>query len=321
VTQTPEPGAAHGKEPNPRRVLVVGASGFLGRSVVRSLAEEGLEVRGLVRDLAKGERVRENGGIPFVGDVLDERSLRAAATGCAGAIHLAANPSRDEEAMQVRVEGGRHLVEAARDAGISRLVIGSGYWVYPGQTEPITETSPVDPRGESLVNYETERLGLSAHAAGRLDVTVLRPGMVYGDGSWFRAVATSLRSGEYSVVGDGKNRWSFVSLGDAGRAFATVLRLGVGGEVYNVVDGSPAPLREFADFVAAQLGAAAPPSVSVEEAGAEMGAAVAQHLAADRPTSAEKLRALGWTPRYPTYRDGVPPLLREMFRHGSVRPS
>jgi nucleoside-diphosphate-sugar epimerase len=303
----------------PSRVLVVGASGFLGRSVVRALAEEGFEVRGLVRDRAKGERVRENGGVPWLGDVLDERALRAAIDGCTSAIHLAANPARDEDAMEVRVEGARRIIEAARAAGTSRLLVGSGYWVYRGQSEPISEDSPVRPLGESLVNFETERVALAAHSSGGLAVAVLRPGMVYGDGSWFRGLAAAIRSASYAVVGDGKNRWSFVALPDTGRAFATVLRAGLGGDVYNVVDDGPAPLREFADFVAAQLGVSPPRQISLEEAAADLGREVADHLAADRPTSNAKVRALGWHPQYPTYRDGVPPLLREMFRHASAR--
>ncbi len=205
------------------RVLVVGAGGFLGRAVVRALAEAGHEVRGLVRDAAKGELVRESGGIPFVGDLLDRRALRTAAEGCAAAIHLAAHPSKEEDATRVRVEGARELLGAAREGGIARVVIGSGYWVYPGMPTVITEESPVDPRGESRANYDAERVGLRANSPGSLDVLVVRPGMVYGPGSWFRQLAVSLRSGGYSVAGDGKNHWSFVSLPDTGTAFVQVL--------------------------------------------------------------------------------------------------
>jgi nucleoside-diphosphate-sugar epimerase len=301
------------------RVLVVGASGFLGRAVVRALADHGHEVHGLVRDSAKGERVRESGGVPFIGDILDLTSLRAAAKGCTFAIHLAAHPSRDEDATTVRVEGTRRLIETARSEGLTRLVIGSGYWVYGSQSDPITEESPVDPQGESKDDFEAERVGLRANSPGGLAVLVVRPGMVYGDGSWFRSLALSIRSGEYSVVGDGTNRWSFVALPDTASAFVQVLATGVGGEVYNVVDGQPAPLREFVDFVAAQLGGRPPPSISLEEAAAENGEVIAHHLAADRPTSNQKLVSLGWRPSLSSYRDGIPSVVREIFPRSSSR--
>jgi len=299
--------------------LVVGAGGFLGRAVVRALTEAGHEVHGLVRDPAKGELVRQSGGIPFVGDLLDRRALRTAARGCAAAIHLAAHPSKDEDAARVRVEGARELLEVAREGGISRVILGSGYWVYRGQPTLITEASPVDPRGEAQANYDAERVGLRANSPGSLDVLVVRPGMVYGPGSWFRALAVSVQSGGYSVVGDGKNRWSFVSLSDTGTAFVQILSAGVAGEVYNVADGNPASLREFVDYVAGQIGVAPPGSVSLEAAAADVGDVVAGHLAADRPTSNEKLVGLGWHARFPSYRDGVPGVLREIFPRAGGR--
>ncbi|MFI5415527.1 MAG: NAD-dependent epimerase/dehydratase family protein, partial [Candidatus Lutacidiplasmatales archaeon] len=308
------------RAPKDRRVLVVGASGFLGRSVVRALSKTGVDVRGLARDAIKGSQVRDDGGVPILGDILDGPSLKRATEGCWGVIHLAANPPPGVDPVRVRVEGTRNLVEAARREGVARLLIGSGYWVYRGRSALIDENSPVDPRGESRTNYDAERAGLEANSKDGLDVLVARPGMVYGDGSWFRGLAESIRSGEYRVVGDGKNRWSFIEQWDAGAAFEAVLRLGRAGEVYNLVDGNPAPLREFADFVAAELGVPPPRTVGLEEAANQMGDVVARHLAADRPTAGNKLRGLGWRPKFSSYRAGVPGLLRAMFPSGQATP-
>lgn len=299
---------------------MVGASGFLGRSAVRAFSSAGYEVRGLVRDPLKGVRVWEDGGTPVRGDILDIDSLQRAAAGCSGMIHLAANPPAGGDPSRVRVEGARNLVEAARRERVARLVIGSGYWVFRGQPALIHEDSPVEPRGESQTNYDAERTGLEANSPGGLEVLVVRPGMVYGNGSWFRGLAESIRTGEYRVVGDGANRWSFIDRRDAGTAFQAVLESGAAGEVYNAVDGHPALLREFADFVAAELGAPSPRSITLDAAVREMGEAVARHLAADRPTSNDKLRRLGWGAQISSYRDGVPGLLREMFPGAGTTP-
>ncbi|MCI4333328.1 MAG: NAD(P)H-binding protein [Thermoplasmata archaeon] len=298
-------------------VLVAGATGFLGRSVVRAISRTGIEVRGLVRDPRKQELVREDGGIPVSGDVLDVPSLRRALAGCGAVIQLAANPPPPTDPARVRVEGTQNIATAARREGVGRLVIGSGYWVYRGQAELIREDSPVDPRGESRLNYDAERAGLEANSPGDLEVLVVRPGMVYGNGSWFRDFAQAIGAGEYQVVGGGANRWSFVERGDAGTAFRAILESGMGAEVYNVVDGHPAPLRDFADLVAAELGAPSPPNLSLREAAHEMGEVITHHLAADRPTSADKLKALGWKPYFSSVQDGVPGLLREMFPRGA----
>lgn len=296
-----------------KTILVVGASGFLGQSVVRSLSRAGYEVRGLVRDLAKGAHVQEEGGRPILGDILDVRSLEQAAAGCSGVIHLAANPPDESDRARVRVEGARNIVAMAPRLGIRRVVVGSGYWVYRGQPKLIDEDSPVDPRGESQINYDAERASLAANSHGKLEVLVVRPGMVYGNGSWFRGIAEAICAGEYRVVGDGTNRWSFVDRWDAGNAFRAVLESGIAGEVYNVVDGHPAALREFINFVAQQLEEPPPSSIALETAIGEMGGTVAHHLAADRPTSNGKLSGLGWRAQVASYRDGVPDVLREMF--------
>ena len=294
-------------------VLVVGASGYLGRSAVRAFSKAGYEVRGLVRDPLKAGLVREDGGSPLVGDILDPRSVNEASAGCYGIVHLAANPPPPGDLTRVRVEGARNLVEAARGRGVRRFVIGSGYWVYRGQPKVIHEDDAVEPLGESQINYDAERAALGANAPGRLEVMVARPGMVYGNGSWFRGQAESIHEGTYRVVGDGSNRWSFVDRWDAGEAFRVILESGMAGEVYNVVDGHPAPLREFAEYIAGELGVPAPPSLDLQQAKRELGEDVARHLAADRPTSNEKLRGLGWRPKVPSYRDGIPDVLREMF--------
>ncbi len=298
---------------------MAGASGFLGLSLVRALSRNGYEVRGLVRDSLKRDRVRENGGTPILGDVLDPRSLQKAVAGCWGVIHLAANPPAESDLARVRVEGTRNLADAARRKKAFRLVVGSGYWVYQGQPNLIHESSPVEPRGESQINYDAERAGLEEHSHGSLEVLVVRPGMVYGDGSWFRGLADSIRAKEYRVVGEGANRWSFIDRWDAGTAFQAVLESGKAGEVYNAVDGHPAPLREFVDLVATELGVPPPPSITLEAGQREMGDVVARHLAADRPTSNDKLRGLGWRPRVARYRERVPSLLREMYPRNGPR--
>ena len=298
------------------KVLVAGAAGYLGSAVVRALVDDGNEVVGLVRDPRQTERVRAAGGTAAIGDLLDAESVDGAAGGCEAAVHLASATAEigvpGGRAERVRVEGTRTLLGLGRSGTLRRLVLGSGYWVYRASEEMITERSPVDPRGESRINYEAERAALAGNRSAGLEVLVVRPGMVYGDGSWFRSTFDAIRSGEYRLVGDGANRWSFVARTDAGTGFARVLRSGSPGEIYNLVDGRPAPWREFAEFLADALGRPRPARLSPEQADVAYGPDVAHHLAADRPTSAQKLAELGWRPRYPSYREGLTDLLARM---------
>ena len=299
-------------------VLVVGASGFLGLEIVRAFAQHGWEVRGLIRDPAKRGRVRSAGATPIVGDILEPSSLLAAASGADTIVHVAANPPADrggtDRSREVRVDGVRHLVAAARSGAVRRLLVGSGYWVYADQPGLITEESQVDPRGESRVNYDTEREALAANRPGELDVLIVRPGMVYGDGAWFRPVVTAIERDAYHVIDEGKNLWSFVSLPDTGTGFFTVATAGRPGEVYNLVDGHPAAWGEFATFVAQRLGHRAPATITFGSAAREYGPEIAYHLAANRATSSAKLQALGWQPKFPEFRSGVSEVLGRRSR-------
>lgn len=106
--------------------LVTGASGFVGWHVARKLLERGVSVRALVRP---SSRVRELDVETFVGDLRDAESLRRAAAGCAVIYHVAADYrlwARDpRELYQSNVDGTRNLLEAARAAGVERVVYTS----------------------------------------------------------------------------------------------------------------------------------------------------------------------------------------------------
>ena len=233
------------------RVAVVGAAGFLGSAVVAALTEQGHTVRGLVRSAAQSERISRLGAAPVRGDLVSGRGLAELLEGCEAAVHLAQAAEGDlEDRRRVRVEGGRRLVAAAGTAGVRRIVIGSGYWVYRSSPEPIVEDSPIDPRSISLVNFETEQVAREAASRERFEVVYVRPGMVYGDGSWFGEMVRELRAGTYRHLGDGSNFMSPIHLADAASAFGAILERGAPGATYLAVDEAPVRVHDFASFVA-----------------------------------------------------------------------
>jgi len=106
--------------------LVTGASGFLGWHVARVLLERGYSVRALVRP---GSRVTELDVEPVTGDLRDATSLDRATTGCGLVFHAAADyrlwAKDPNELYRSNVDGTRNLLEAARRAGIERVVYTS----------------------------------------------------------------------------------------------------------------------------------------------------------------------------------------------------
>lgn len=304
------------------KVLVAGASGFLGLSAVRAMAAVGHEVVGLVRTAQKGEVVAAAGGRPVVGDVLQISTLLAASEGCEALVHLAASADgaqRDlgpSQAAKVRVDGAYNLVAAARKTKVPRLIIGSGTWLHGDHKEPITETSRVDPYGTSMFNWQAERAALGANKPGELDIVVLRPGMVYGNGGWFKEMVDEIQAQTYRVPGDGANYWSPLHIDDCGEALRVVLENGKSGEVYLVADDEPVRLRALVDLIADELPVARPPAETIAEAAKRLGEPTARHLAATQVVRNAKIRALGWSPHVPSSRAGIRAVLLEMRKYG-----
>lgn len=294
------------------RVLVAGAAGFLGRSIVRAFARRGHAVVGLVRTPEQAPLLRADGGTPAVGDLLAPATLAAPLQGADVAIHVAqASGGSETNLREVRVQGAENLVAAAHAAGVRRLIVGSGYWVYADSEEPITEESAIAPRSISRVNFECEEVARRAAREGRIAISILRPGMVYGPGSWFREMVSEIRDGSYRYIAPGTNYLSPVHLSDAGEAFRVVAERWRNDETYLAVDDAPVPTREFAGFVADRLGTQVR-GIPFETAAAEWGEDLARLNSASRRASNRKLRGIGWTPRYPEYRAGVPEVLGQL---------
>jgi nucleoside-diphosphate-sugar epimerase len=291
------------------RILVCGAAGFLGNEVVRACARAGHDVHGLVRASSQREIVAHAGGTPVVGSVLEPERLREVVRDRDVVVHLAqAHDAGSPHARAVRVDGTARLVAAMRERGVRRLVVGSGYWVYRTNPGTISEESPLEPLGLSRINFEAEEQA-RAGAKDGIEVVVVRPGMVYGPGSWFASMVEELRAGSYRYVGSGANRLSPVALTDTGEAYRRIVESAPAGTSYLVVDDEPVPTADFARTVAHRIGAPTPRGIPFEEAARAWGSDLARLNAADRAASNARLRTLGWSPRFPTFREGVPEVL------------
>ena len=111
------------------KVLVTGATGFIGGNLARELWRLGYEVRALVRPQSNRMAIEDTNIIPIEGDILDRPSIKRAVEGCEAVFHVAAAYtfwSRDpSEVFRTNVEGTVNVLQAARDAGVSRTVYTS----------------------------------------------------------------------------------------------------------------------------------------------------------------------------------------------------
>lgn len=170
------------------KLFVTGATGFIGRYLCRRLESTPHTLRCLVRDLEKARGLLP--GVELVaGDVTDPQSVRRGLAGCEGVVHLANVYSFWEKDpgvyRRVNVEGTRHVLEAALEAGVSRVVhISSAVIFGKPAGRPFTDETPPGPGRFSeyaRTKYEGDRLAWALHGQG-LPLVVLYPCGVLGAG-------------------------------------------------------------------------------------------------------------------------------------------
>jgi 2-alkyl-3-oxoalkanoate reductase len=298
------------------RVFVVGASGAIGTRLVPQLIDRGHEVIGAARSPDKTEQLRALGAVPVVLDALDARAVRAAvvaaepeaivnqATALAD-VRFSRNLDRSfVQTNRLRREGTDALLAAAREAGVPRFIAQSFATMrYARVGRPVkTEDDPLDPT-------PVEKMRETAAAMTYLDEAVTAAGGIalrYGNfyGAPNDGLVEPVRKRQFPIVGSGGGFASFIHLDDA--AAATVLALEHDGPaIYNIVDDEPAPVRDWLPVLADALGAKPPRRFPVWLARLFAGeTAVMLATEARGASNTNAKRELGWTLRYPSWRQG-----------------
>ena len=316
--------------------VVTGGAGFVGQALVRRLLAEGDVVRAVA--LPGDPRIAElRAGVPHAerlqvveADVTDRAAIAAAIAGARRVYHTAALIhawAPRERFRAVNVGGLRNVAEAAREAGVERLVHVSTSDVFgiPRRGEVLDESMPFRPWDEPYADtkIEAEQWLWELHRAGGLPVSVIYPGWVYGPGdhAFFPGLAEAIAGGFMIFwCRDVRLPWVYVdNLADA--CVLAGAHPAAAGSGYIVHDGGGGPtLQEVCICIAAVIDAR-PPRLHVPYAVAYGAAALLQALwrlrGARTPPplltvdvkafgyrfhlSNEKIRReLGWQPRVPT---------------------
>jgi nucleoside-diphosphate-sugar epimerase len=300
------------------RVFVAGASGAVGRRLVPQLIERGHEVIGTSRSADKAESLRGEHAEPVVLDLLDADAVRAAVAAAkpdaivhegsalAGMTDYKHFDRSFAQTNRLRTEGTDALLAAARENGVTRFAAQSfAGWPYAREGGPVkTEDDRLDPTPPPAMRETLAAIRHLEQAVVDAGGIALRYGGLYGSAD--DPQLELVRKRRFPIVGDGGGMWSFVHLEDAAAATVRAVERGAPG-IYNIVDDDPAPVREWLPALAEAIGAKPPrrvPRWLARLLAGESGIALMTEI---RGASNQKAKhELGWTLRYPSWREGFP---------------
>jgi nucleoside-diphosphate-sugar epimerase len=309
-------------------VFIAGATGAVGRTLIPTLIADGHTVTGTTRSEAKARALHALGARAVIMDGLDRTSVFEAVTGAepdaivhqmtalGGDLDLRNIDKTFAVTNRLRTEGTAHLLAAGEAVGAERFVAQSfAGWPSARTGGPVkTEADPLDPdppRGSRETHAAIRRLEDLVTGAGGI---VLRYAGFYGPGTGLAPGGDQLemvRKRRFPLVGDGGGVWSFVHTDDVATATVAALELGSDGEIYNVCDDDPAPVREWLPLLARSVGARPPRRLPVWFVRRVAGPAAVAMMTEARGASNAKAKAeLGWTPAWPTWREGFAALDR-----------
>ncbi len=243
-------------------VLVTGATGFLGLTLVTELVKQGQSVRVLARDEGKA-RAQFGETVTIIrGEITNLQQVQRAVDGVTHIYHLAGrlyHPSIPAAVYrQVHVEGTCTLLEACcGQSQLRRIVHCSTTGVY-GITgdRPVTENAPFAPTNPyEATKLEAELLALAAYKERGLPVSVVRPGLVYGPGDLhLLGLFVAIKKGFFRVIDGGRAKLHPVYIDDMIAALLLCAqRPEAIGRCYNIAGDQPVTIRELATAIAHAL--------------------------------------------------------------------
>ncbi|MBI2830314.1 MAG: NAD-dependent epimerase/dehydratase family protein [Chloroflexi bacterium] len=305
------------------KVFLFGGTGFIGSRVVASLVRGGHTVSALARGQEKADFLRKLGATPHIGDLEQPQTIPEAIKGAEVIINAASPPFLGRFTMKrMAQEKQRFLIqmttmlEAVVRVNQAPVIYTEGT-MFRGDSGDgwLDETSPYKfDKGYGRVGEPRARYIQSMDEQYRLPLIKIMITGAYGNGSWFKqSVYDYMKKGWFRIFGDGKNVWSFVHVNDVAEAYRLAVEKLPIGQSFVLADDEPCTFLDFANLVAREMGKLPVKFFPKWVGGILAGGVTLEALTMNqkaRNTKAKK--ELGWKLKYPTYKEGIPAVIREL---------
>ncbi len=282
------------------KVLITGASGWIGSAVTAEVLAAGHEVVGLARSEQSAAAIAAAGAVPLLGSLDDLGILRSAAEGADAVIHLGYKHDYANMAASGLTE--RSVVETmltALEGSDRAFLLACGLaGLASGRVATELDVNPAE--GAESMRGGAERLALSYADRGVRSVALRFAPTVHGEGDhgFIASIsAAAAANGVAAYAGDGSNRWPAVNRADAAALVALALEKAPAGSVVHAADEEGITTRDIAEAISAARGVPTA-SVTAEELTAQLGF-IGRIYGADIPASSQLTRQrLGWSPTH-----------------------
>jgi nucleoside-diphosphate-sugar epimerase len=289
-------------------ILLTGATGFIGSSVLPLLLDEGHSVTALVRDETKAATVTAAGATAIIGDATDADLVTRAARESDGVIHLASGKDVDPVFIEAVLRG--------LEGSGKPFVHTGGIWSF-GSNADIEGDSPLNPPALTAWRGANEARVLSSEG---IRGGVVVPSIVYGHGKGLPNVIVDAPRGSGAapalrLIGDGSQHWATVHVDDLAALYVLAFERGDAGVVYIGAGGANPTVHELAQAASRAAGMEGRVEAeSVGESQSRLGEGLAEALLLDQESRGSRARIdLGWEP------NGVS--LLEEIASGSYAPA
>jgi len=308
------------------KVFIAGATGVLGRRLIRMFRAQGATVVGVARNSKNEATIRGLGGESRKCNLFDAESLARAAGGADVVIHAATaipvgsqpGPKDWETNDRIRREGTKALAEATGMVGARTFIAQSVVWVArPADQSRFDESSPVNPDAITQSTADLEAIAREEGDKHGFQPAILRFGWFHSaDSGHTRLFAEQLAARRLPIIGRGDALWSWIHVDDAASAVVAAAHAVKSG-IWHVVDNQPIQagsyLRAFAERIHAQPPRRVPPWLARLVAGSY---AVNLMSASTRTSNAKFRRDFNWSPKFPTYSEALEEIVAQWRAEG-----